>query len=145
MKNNNNYGVLFGKLINNPLMTRNRDGSRHVQLMIEVQGETVQIIPCQGFLPKTYNKLGPFMSIHKDDYIEIEYQLRNNKQGYCTIQIEKLNFGNILAKRKRIVDKINNKMVNEALQKAQQQEPTQETEIKKPGINIPNIGDEFDL
>lgn len=96
--NMNNYAILRGRLVSDPAVFANKDGSSKVKFTVACENNykgkdgkrDSQMIPVEAFT-KDYAK-SPFSMIHKGDKVSLECSLRNNnyvdkdgKQVYSTI------------------------------------------------------------
>ena len=96
--NMNNYAILRGRLVSDPAVFANKDGSSKVKFTVACENNykgkdgkrDSQMIPGEAFT-KDYAK-SPFSKIHKGDKVSLECSLRNNnyvdkdgKQVYSTI------------------------------------------------------------
>lgn len=82
--NMNNYGVLRGRLVANPVVFANTDSSSKVKFTIAAENNfksrdgkrESQMIPVEAYT-KDFDK-SPFSRIHKGDKVSISYSLRTN-------------------------------------------------------------------
>lgn len=84
MMNMNNYAILKGRLVADPAVFANKDGSSKVKFTLAVEDNYKgkdgkrgsQMIPVEAFT-KDFSK-SPFASIHKGDKISAQCSLRTN-------------------------------------------------------------------
>lgn len=85
--NMNNYGIIRGRLTDDPTFYFNSDGSRRVVLRVAAQNDFVskftgnresQFIPLEGFISNKVKDNGLYNRIHKGDKVSIQYEVRNN-------------------------------------------------------------------
>lgn len=83
--NTNNMGIIRGRLVADPAVFANKDGSSKVKFSIAAQNNykgsdgkrASQIIPVEAYVRAEYTK-SPFAKIHKGDLVSLEYSLRQN-------------------------------------------------------------------
>jgi len=84
MMNMNNYAILRGRLVSDPAVFANKDGSSKVKFTLAVEDNYkgkdgkrgAQMIPTEAFV-KDFAK-SPFNNIHKGDKISAQCSLRTN-------------------------------------------------------------------
>lgn len=104
MLNIENFGIANGILINDPVVLINKDKSKKILLTVRCTdmtrdkngNRTFQNIPLQGFIPKSYDGIGPYKYLHAGDEVHAEYTIKANPyQGEHSIicQIDSIKFG----------------------------------------------------
>ncbi len=84
MLNTNNFGIIRGRLVADPAVFANKNGSSKVKFTIAAENNYAdangqkqsQLIPVEAYA-KDYEQ-SPFTRIHKGDKVTVEYSLRMN-------------------------------------------------------------------
>ena len=104
MFNFENHGRIHGRLAEDPVIKKNKDGSRKVMVAINVTdpqkniyGEyTTETITCEGFIPAGNPGNGPYATIRKNDLVSVAYSLKTKDYGpapaHIIPQIELIRF-----------------------------------------------------
>lgn len=106
--NQRNFGIMEGRLVKNPVIFTNSDGSKKVSLVIAVRRNfknkdgkvDSDFIATEGFIPAQTKNNGVYDYIHKGDLVGIEYTLRtsrytdkNSEEVYAqTVFIQNIDF-----------------------------------------------------
>lgn len=105
MINTDNLGIANGVLLDSPVITQNRDGSKKIIMDImssdmtrdEDGNRTFTKIRLQGFLPASYDGNGPYEYLHRGEEVHVEYTIKTNTFAGKTnliLQIDEIKFGN---------------------------------------------------
>lgn len=85
--NMNNYGIVRGRLTEDPRFYTNKDGSKKVTIRVAVQNNYVskssgeresQFLPFEAMIAKDAADDGVYARIHKGDKIGVQFELKNN-------------------------------------------------------------------
>lgn len=83
--NMNNFAILRGRLVSDPVVYANSNGSSKVKFTLACENnfknkdgeKTSQMIPVEAYVKADYDK-SPFGKIHKGDKVSVECSLRTN-------------------------------------------------------------------
>lgn len=86
MMNMRNYGISEGRLVDDPTLFPNSDGSKKVKVKLGVRNNYknsdgtygTQFIQFDGFVKKDATSNGVYDSMHKGDLVAIRYEVRSN-------------------------------------------------------------------
>lgn len=109
MINMNNFGILRGRLTDDPQVYPNSNGSKKILFIVAVQNNYVttstgkkgsQFIPVEVFISKDAEGIGPYANIHKGDKVSLMFGLKNNnytdkngnKHYGITVDINQISF-----------------------------------------------------
>lgn len=107
MMNLSNYGIVTGRLVKDPAVYTNADGSRKTKITITTQNnyrnsqtgeKEAQFLPLEYFTPADRDDLQVFNYMYKGDKVTIQYTLKNvqytdteNRKVYSLVlQIENI-------------------------------------------------------
>ena len=107
MMNLSNYGIVTGRLVKDPAVYTNADGSRKTKITIATQNnyrnsqtgeKEAQFLPLEYFTPADRDDLQVFNYMYKGDKVTIQYTLKNvqytdteNRKVYSLVlQIENI-------------------------------------------------------
>lgn len=161
MLNLDNFGIVNGTLQADPVILKNKDGSKKILMTVLCSdmtrdrngNRTFQSIPVQGFIPKTYNGIGPYEFLKMGDEVHVEYSIKANPyQGENAIimQIDSIKFGkdikaHIQAGNKQIpTNKPDAKEETKPEAKSVENESTTTTPVEIEGFEV-NEDLDFDL
>lgn len=86
MMNLSNYGIVTGRLVKDPAVYTNADGSRKTKITIATQNnyrnsqtgeKEAQFLPLEYFTPADRDDLQVFNYMYKGDKVTIQYTLKN--------------------------------------------------------------------
>ena len=98
MMNLSNFGVVTGRLVKDPAVYTNSDGSRKTKITIATQNnyrnsqtgeKEAQFLPLEYFTPADRDDLQVFNYMYKGDKVTIQYTLKN-VQYTIVLQIENI-------------------------------------------------------
>lgn len=106
--NKNNMFMITGELIKDPIINKNKDGSKSVKLCIKPNDYDFDIT-LTGLISKNIKSLGPYEYIKKNQTLQILYSLRCkeiNNQTMITPQIDYIQFSSVIGTDKDIIQKV---------------------------------------
>lgn len=153
MVNTDNFGIANGILKNDPVIFDNKDGSKKILLTVlasdmtrDANGNrTFQRIPLQGFIPKTYNGIGPYKYLKKGEEVHVEYCVKvtdYNPNEPLILQIDSIKFGkNLKSEEPKYTPKDFTKT-----EPTQENKPkVQQKQTKTPTYDDSDINDDLDF
>lgn len=86
MMNTSNFGILRGRMVEEPKLFTNKDNSRKVFIKIAAKDnfkgknneKGTQFITLEGLISKDKNTNGVYDYLHKGDKLTVQYEIRNN-------------------------------------------------------------------